>query len=175
MTADNRKKILRRSAAAGLLVGMGFFCGFLSGYKYAGENIVCEIPPMFSSEETASSRDISPHSGTAAETGASDDIPAVSENADIGLSLQEHWMDVDDYGIYIAGTVKNDGPNSFDALRVAFDLYDSEGRIYTAVTARNDERMEPGESWDFTAYIPYSDMDRFEFYRLQSIMGVKNK
>jgi hypothetical protein len=33
--------------------------------------------------------------------------------------------------------------------------------------------MEPGASWDFTIYIPYSEMDRFKSYRLQSMMGVK--
>jgi hypothetical protein len=153
-----------RSVAAGLLFGMGFLCGFLSGYKYAGENVIHEAPPM---------RDIPPYSGPAAETEISEDVRAVFGAEDIGLSLREHWMDADDYGIYIAGMVKNDGRNSFDAVRVVFDLCDREGRVYTAVTAKNDERMDPGESWDFTAYIPYSDMDKLESYRLQSMMGVK--
>jgi hypothetical protein len=166
-------KQTKRSVVAGILFGMGFLCGFLSGYKYASENIVCEVLPINSSVENLSSRDISPYSGAAAETEISGDITEVSETADIGLSLREHWMDSDDYGIYIAGVIENDSVNSFDAVRVAFDLCDSEGRVYTAVTAKNDERMEPGESWEFTAYILYSDMDKFKSYRLQSIMGVK--
>ncbi|MDR1509042.1 MAG: FxLYD domain-containing protein [Synergistaceae bacterium] len=165
---------MKKTVAAGILFGAGFLIGFLSGYKYASENIVCEVPPMFSGVEKISSQDVtSPYLGMAAETEISGDAPTVPEIADIGLSVQEHWMDSDDHGLYIAGTVRNYGVNSFDAVRVAFDLCDAEGRIYTAVTARNDERIEPGESWDFTAYIPYSDMDKFNSYRLQSIMGVK--
>jgi hypothetical protein len=165
--------MIPKSVAAGVLFGIGFLCGFASGYKYAAENIVCEVPPLFSGTKDIPSEDISAYSAAVSETEISGDIPDAGETADIGLSLQEHWMDSDDQGLYIAGMVKNDSANSFDAVRIAFDLCDSEGQVYTAVTARNDERIEAGESWDFTAYIPYSDMDKFSSYRLQSIMGVK--
>jgi hypothetical protein len=96
---------------------------------------------------------------------------AVSE--DIGLAVEEHWIDSDDNGLFIAGAVKNSGAGSFDAVRVAFDLLDSGGEAYSAVTAGNRDGVEPGESWDFTIYIPYSEMDKFSSYRLQSVMGVK--
>ncbi|MDR1137139.1 MAG: FxLYD domain-containing protein [Synergistaceae bacterium] len=163
----------KKTVAAGVLFGMGFLCGFLSGYNYAGKNIVYESPPILLNEENISSRDIQSNPETSAGTEIFEDAPAFPEVGDIGLSLREHWMDSDEHGLYIAGQVKNDGPNSFDAVRVAFDLCDDEGGIYSAVTARNDERIEPGEAWDFTAYLPYSDMDKFKSYKLQSIMGVK--
>jgi hypothetical protein len=161
----------KKAAAAGILFGAGFMCGALSGYNYAAGNIVCEVPPISSGVVNMS---LPETPGDEAEISA--DIPDFSEPGDmedIGLSLQEHWMDSDEHGIYIAGMIKNDGLNPFDAVRVTFDLCDSDGKAYSAVTAKNDERIEPEESWDFTAYLPYSDMNRFDSYRLQSIMGVK--
>ena len=98
-------------------------------------------------------------------------IPA--EAGDIGLVLEEYWMGSDDNGLYIAGAIRNSDDDAFDSVRVAFDLLDGQGGAYSAVTTRNDDRIESGDVWDFTIYIPYSEMDKFNSYRLQSVMGVR--
>jgi hypothetical protein len=97
-----------------------------------------------------------------------------ASSADIGLVLDDHWMDSDDNGLFIAGTVRNASGHAFSGVRIAFDLLDSGGEPYTAVTDKATERMEPGDTWGFTMYIPYSEMDKFSSYRFQSVMGVTN-
>ena len=156
-------------AAFGIFFGAGFLAGFLTGYKYAADNLVCELPAIIP------------------ENAASDDarLPAASWDAvpeesvteagtgDIGLVLEDYWMDSDDNGLFIAGAIRNADKGAFDSVRVAFDLLDNRENTYSAVTARNDERMEPGDTWDFTIYIPYAEMDKFNSFRFQSVMGVK--
>jgi hypothetical protein len=164
-------KRYKATVALGIFFGAGFLCGFLSGYRYAAANLVCEVPRAAQNFKGASSGDFS---------GSSDErVSAVSEDApidaasDIGLVLEDYWMDSDDNGLFIAGAVKNADASAFDSVMVAFDLLDDHEQAYSAVTRRNNERMEPGDSWDFTIYIPYSEMDKFKSYRLQSVMGVK--
>jgi hypothetical protein len=166
----NSRSTLKITVAFGLFFGSGFASGFISGYKYASSNLACELPPMPYETQREASPDLRGPEGT----GTSEvfgNATATTEN--IGLILEDHWMDSDENGLFIAGAVKNADTGGFDAVRVAFDLLDERESVYTAVTAINDETMEPGSSWDFTIYIPYSEMDRLKSYRLQSIMGVK--
>ena len=165
--AANKRCLL--AAALGVFFGTGFLCGFLSGYKYAAYNLVCEFP--VSVREDAAS-------GGALPVDASWDVVpegAASETdpVDIGLVLEDYWMDSDDNGLFIAGAIRNADKSAFDSVRVAFDLLDGRENAYSAVTVRNDERMEPGDTWDFTVYIPYSEMDKFNSFKFQSVMGVK--
>ena len=163
----NRRYLL--AAALGVFFGTGFLCGFLCGYKYAADNIACDFPVVIRENVTSgdvlpldASRDVAPE-GAAAE----------ADPVDIGLVLEDYWMDSDDNGLFIAGAIRNEDKGAFDSVRVAFDLLDSRENAYSAVTVRNDERMEPGDTWDFTVYIPYSEMDKFNSFRFQSVMGVK--
>jgi hypothetical protein len=161
------------AAMAGVFFGAGFLCGFLSGYRYAAANVACELPPAavnygVISEDAPAAPESSPEAETV--SGGAD---AGAETSDIGLELDDYWMDSDDNGLFIAGAVKNSGASAFDSVMVAFDLLDVGGAAYTAVTARNGERVEPGDAWDFAIYIPYSELDKFKSFRLQSVMGVK--
>jgi hypothetical protein len=139
----------------------------MSGFKYASANLACELP--LAPYETR--LEVSPDLRGPEYAGVSGDATPETEN--IGFVLEGHWMDSDENGFFIAGVVKNADTSGFDAVRVAFDLLDEREVAYTAVTAVNDEMMEPGASWDFTIYIPYSEMGGLKSYRLQSIMGVK--
>ena len=162
----NRRYLL--TAALGIFFGSGFLCGFLSGYRYAAIDIAFELPAI-AGEDTAGGGQFSesPWEDVYEEAAAEIDI------GDIGLVLEDYWIDSDDNGLFIAGAIRNADRGAFDSVRVAFDLLDGRDNAYSAVTARNDERMEPGEAWDFTVYIPYAEMDKFNSFRFQSVMGVK--
>jgi hypothetical protein len=166
---------LKVTILVGLFFGAGFLCGFLSGYKYAGAIIVCELPPVFREISREGPVGLSEDLKESVKIGVSETASNETEaTGDIGLTIEEHWMDSDDGGLFIAGIVKNSGLQEFDAVRIAFDLLDERGLAYSAVTDINDGGMEPGASWDFTIYIPYAEMDKLKSYRLQSIMGVKS-
>jgi len=148
--------VLKTPASFGLFFGMGFLCGFF----------VC-----LATEQTP--RDAPPDSAAASVLAVSaDSRGALAIEGNIDLALEDERMDSDENGLFITGTVKNISAHSFDAARIAFDLCDRGGEPYTVVTDRNAERMEPGDVWGFTIYIPYTDMDKFSSYRLQSIMGI---
>ena len=165
--AVNRRYLL--AAALGIFFGTGFLCGFLSGYKYAADNLVCELPVIIREDVTSGDAQFSDVSLDI----VSEDAAAETDTVDIGLVLEDYWMDSDDNGLFIAGAIRNADKGVFDSVRVAFDLLDSRENAYSAVTVRNDERMDPGDTWDFTVYIPYSEMDKFNSFRFQSVMGVK--
>jgi len=168
--AANKRYLL--AAALGIFFGTGFLCGLFSGYKYA-DNFFYELPVII--RENAASVDV-PLAGVMRDA-ASEDVEAEADieidTGDIGLVLEDYWMDSDDNGLFIAGAIRNADSGAFDSVRVAFDLLDSRESAYSAVTVRNDERMEPGDTWDFTIYIPYAEMDKFNSFRFQSVMGVK--
>ena len=166
--AVNRRCLL--AAALGIFFGTGFLCGFLSGYRYAAIDLAAYELPANIREDTA------PGDAQFSEfqpDEVSEDMAAETGIGDIGLVLEDYWIDSDDNGLFIAGAIRNADMSAFDAVRVAFDLLDGRGNAYSAVTARNDERMEPGDTWDFTVYIPYSEMDKFNSFGFQSVMGVK--
>ena len=156
--AVNKRYLL--TAALGIFFGTGFLCGFLSGYRYAALNLKDVVSGDAQFYELS-------HDEVSEEAAAEADI------GDIGLVLDDYWMDSDDNGLFITGAIRNSDKGAFDSVRVAFDLLDGVENAYSAVTARNDERMEPGDTWDFTVYIPYSEMDKFNSFRFQSVMGVK--
>jgi len=162
--AANRRYWL--AAALGIFFGTGFLSGFLTGYRYAAANLIRELPAII--PEYVASGDAQPDIPPDALEAADE-----AEMGDIGLVLEEYWMNSDDNGLFIAGAIRNANEGAFDSVRVAFDLLDARENPYSAVTARNDERIEPGEVWDFTIYIPYSEMDKFNSFRFQSVMGVK--
>jgi hypothetical protein len=93
---------------------------------------------------------------------------------DIDLILTEDGIGTDENGFFISGTVLNTSAHAFDAVRITFDLCGRSGEPYADVTDASNARMEPGDVWGFTIYIPYMNMEKFSSYRLQSIMGVTN-
>jgi len=163
----NKRYLL--TAALGIFFGTGFLCGFFSGYRFAAINFVRELPVIINEDETSDDVRLSEPLW--------DEIPeeaaAVIDTGDIGLVLEDYWMDSDDNGLFITGAIRNADTGAFDSVRVAFDLLDGNENAYSAATVRNDERMEPGDTWDFTVYIPYTEMDKFNSFRFQSVMGVK--
>ncbi|MCL2684062.1 MAG: FxLYD domain-containing protein [Synergistaceae bacterium] len=168
--AANKRYLL--AAALGVFFGTGFLCGFFSGYRYAAYNFVCELPAIIREDEASGGATLLDASGDAASEGEVAELVEI-DTRDIGLVLEDYWMDSDDNGLFIAGAIHNADTGAFDSVRVAFDLLDSRENAYSAVTARNDERIEPGDTWDFTIYIPYGEMDKFNSFRFQSVMGVK--
>ncbi|MDR3280234.1 MAG: FxLYD domain-containing protein [Synergistaceae bacterium] len=170
------KPILKTPVLLGLFFGMGFLCGFFVCFGYVG-HLKTDAPNTVSSGRIPNAsfpRAASPdfemtRGGTSGD--ASFDV-SLQADGNIDLALEDDWMDSDENGLYITGMVKNISPHSFDAVRIAYDLCDAKGDPYTVVTDTSAEHMEPGDTWGFTIYIPYSDMDQFSSYRLQSIMGI---
>jgi hypothetical protein len=167
MAVNKRYKF---AVAFGVFFGCGFLCGFFSGYSHVRRDGSVAVESPLVIQATVGPATPSSAGGNGV---ASDDATPGTASEDIGLVVEEHWIDSDDSGLFIAGAVKNSGAGAFDAVRVAFDLLDAGGEAYSAVTARNGDGVGRGESWDFTIYIPYSEMDKFKSYRLQSVMGVK--
>jgi len=157
------------AAALGIFFGTGFLCGFLSGYRYAVFNAESKLSVIVSEDREAGDSLFSEF----LRDGTPEQAEGEADVGDIGLMLEEYWMDSDDNGLFIAGAIRNSDNSAFDSVRVAFDLLDGHEEAYSAVTVRNNERMEPGDTWDFTVYIPYSEMDKFNSFRFQSVMGVK--
>ena len=164
--AANKRYLL--TAALGIFFGTGFLSGFFTGYQYAALNFVPEVSWSVIPETEVAEIDFDKIERF--DVIERFDIFAID---DIGLVLEDYWIDSDDNGLYIAGAVRNSDDEAFDSVRVAFDLLDGYENAYSAVTVRNDERMEPGDIWDFTIYIPYSELDKFNSFRFQSVMGVK--
>jgi hypothetical protein len=166
---------LKKTSALGIFFGVGFLCGFLVGFGYASFNIKIETQVIGQTKDVAAPA--SPDNGMVVsvlvpnETKEPDGVSSV----DIDLVLDDHWMDSDENGLFITGAVINESDHSFTGVRIAFDLTDSNGEPYTTVTDTAKERMAPSDTWGFTIYIPYSDMDKFSSYRLQSIMGVTDR
>ncbi|MDR3253988.1 MAG: FxLYD domain-containing protein [Synergistaceae bacterium] len=162
----------------GFFFGLGFLAGFLAASRYdeaqfsafaprPGDGIVARLPdetgtPFFAVE--LPSRDIGPE--IASLPGEALDLLFDSE-----LVLEEHELGEDENGLFIYGTIFNRSSHPYDTVRVAFDLCDDKGQAYSGITDITRDRMAPGDSWGFTMYIPYSDMDLFSSYRLQSIIG----
>ena len=128
---------VKAAAALGIFFGSGFLCGFFSGYAHAlrGKSSVMESTAVIL---PAADPAALPSVSTEDEV-ISDDAFQMNASEDIGLTVDEHWIDSDDNGLFIAGAVKNSGAGAFDAVRVAFDLLDSGGEAYSAITARNGD------------------------------------
>jgi hypothetical protein len=163
-----------------LFFGAGYSLGFFTGLGYskfyaAGE--FAETPDVPSDETSPAPMPESPDdsAGMPETSEPADDPPdADPDMQGIDLVLGNHSLDEDENGLFISGTVINRSDHAFDAVRIAFDLCDSNDRPYSYVTDTAAGRMEPGDSWGFTIYIPYTEMSLFQSYRLQSIMGVTN-
>lgn len=185
MTIEERlRKIDRKTLAVlGLFLGIGFTVGFLTGFGYGyanrpalpqvtqrGEETAAAQPNEIASSVQAVSLDaISSDRAEFDEEDDSSETPI--ENGE--FTLTEHELDDDENGLFISGTVVNQSKNAFDAVQVVFELCDAKGKPYTTVSDRTTERMEPGDSWGFVVYIPYSEMRLFDSYRLQGIMGIR--
>lgn len=191
-----------RFVLLGLFFGAGFLLGFLTcrgmtEARYAAmeaARFAREEAPLSAtsttvldagaplSEDARASGDIALSAGeilftpaepSARAAGTSAEPPADAPAAVIGLVLEEHRLEEDENGLFIAGTVANRSHEAFDAARIVFDLCDNAGAPFNAVTDTAMERMEPGDVWGFTIYIPYAEMDLFASYRLQNLIGVK--
>ncbi|MDR1471891.1 MAG: FxLYD domain-containing protein [Synergistaceae bacterium] len=167
-----------RFAVYGLFFGVGFLLGFLACLGCLSVRTSTEVQVRARAKTPAAAPG-------AAKSEAGGAVPKPSgrvakENAassaelarDIGLVLAEDGVGEDENGFFISGTVLNDSSHAFDAVRVTFDLCDKSGEPYAEVTDLLKGRMEPGDLWGVTIYIPYMNMDKFSSYRLQSIMGV---
>jgi hypothetical protein len=174
--------------ALALFFGLGYAAGFFSGFGYSRS--LAERDVIGASHKPQWTGRISPDAarGTPTEDVLPDQTPDEVETGaqyveepdaepspgDIDLVLGEHSLGEDENGLFISGTVINRSSHAFNAVRIAFDLCDSRNRPYNYVTDTATETMEPGDSWGFTIYIPYTEMGMFSSYRLQSIMGVTN-
>lgn len=121
------------------------------------------------SSDSGRKLDISAELAGPLEQGSDENQNISFEN--IELVLESDQLDDDENGLYISGIVVNRSNHPFDAVRIEFELCDKEGKAYSSVTETSGERMELGDSWGFTIYIPYSEMDLFSSYKLHSIMG----
>jgi hypothetical protein len=63
------------------------------------------------------------------------------EGDGIGLVLGGHSLDEDENGLFISGTVINMSDHAFDAVRIAFDLRDSQNQPYSYVADTATETM----------------------------------
>jgi hypothetical protein len=176
------------AAALGLFFGLGYLFGFFTGFGYSKSKSRVEIVEIYRGEQgtlapSADRRGISPKNRTPSGTAKTEQTPPIEQAIavaaaapmqNIGLVLSDNSLGEDENGLYISGTVLNRSDHAFNAVRVAFDLCDSQGTPYNSVTDMSSERMEPGDAWGFTIYIPYTEMSLFSSYRLQSIMGVNN-
>ena len=168
-----------------LFFGVGYAVGFFSGFGYSKS--LAGSYAIGVSREPQREGKVSLDAARGALTDALLDQAADEASApyeeepdagpdpgDIGLVLNGHSLGEDENGLFISGTVVNRSSHAFNAVRIAFDLCDSRNRPYNYVTDTATETMEPGDSWGFTIYIPYTEMGLFSSYRLQSIMGVTN-
>jgi hypothetical protein len=156
-------------ALVGIFFGFGFVAGFLSGFNC--DRILAERRDrdVVTAERTSVSAD-----KFIAPVRSADPAPPEEQGEaqfDSELVLEGHELEEDENGLFISGTIYNRSTHGFDAVRVTFDLCDSKGKAYSGITDITHDKMEPGDSWGFTIYIPYSDMGLFSSYRLQSIMG----
>lgn len=177
MSDDRRDESARYrlTALLGIFFGLGFVLGFLSGYIYLQSSDSIQIVELRRPATT-----VTGEGETAQETGG--DLPAPPEEAaaqpeeprqmESELALDGDYLGEDENGFFIGGVIINRSSHAFDAVRITFDLCDSAGESYYQVWDNVADRMESGDSWGFTIYIPYPEMSNFDSYRLHSIMGV---
>ncbi|MDR3355210.1 MAG: FxLYD domain-containing protein [Synergistaceae bacterium] len=178
------KFLLALALFFGVGYAVGFFSGFgysrsLSGYGVIGSSHNPQWTGRISPDVARGTPtwDVVPAQAPTEADGGSQYVQDPDGRPDLGgidLVLSGHSLGEDENGLFIAGTVVNRSNHAFDAVRIAFDLCDSQNRPYNYVTDTATEIMEPGDSWGFTIYIPYTEMGMFSSYRLQSIMGVTN-
>ena len=158
-------------AILGIFFGLGFALGFLTCFGYLGAQPRIEVVEVFREGPPATSADVSSdiqiETNVTVESGQPDQLGQEAE-----LLLEENYLGNDEDGTFIGGIVANRSDHPFDAVRVAFDLQDRSGETFAAVTETQAERMEPGDRWEFTIYIPYTEMSRFAGYTLHSLVGV---
>lgn len=174
-------------AVLGLFFGLGFTVGFLTGFGY-GNILRPPLPPETrqsaakskgapSLNATPGVRQTSPPSAASADNRSMNDDGTTGQDdvsiEDGEFALLEHELGDDENGAYISGTVVNRSENAFDAAQIVFELCDARGRPFTTISDRTTERMDPGDLWGFTIYIPYTDLRSLDSYRLQGIMGVR--
>ncbi|MDR1943985.1 MAG: hypothetical protein LBQ19_04100 [Synergistaceae bacterium] len=164
-TPGNRGKFV---ILIGLLFGLGYMTGFFSGFGYGKFKAPAERQVAVATN-APSLPDAAAAFGLPGAEEEHDEDDAVLLDSE--LVLGEHELGEDENGLFISGMIFNRSPHGYDAVRVAFDLCDSNGGAYSGITDVTYERMEPGDSWGFTIYIPYSDMSLFSSYKLHSIMG----
>lgn len=171
----------------GVFFGLGFTIGFLTGFGYSSatrpptpagsRQNADEIKGALSSDgRPAVGHAAPPPAAPKSNISADEDGEGSTNNvsvADGEFALLEHGLNDDENGVYISGTVLNRSQNAFDAAQIVFELRDARGRTYTTVSDRTTERMDPGDSWGFIIYIPYTDLRPLDSYRLQGIMGVR--
>ena len=160
----------------GIFFGLGFVLGFLTCFGYLGTRTKVEVVEIYRDGPRSSSADArqppaSP-AGQAAAAPSGMQFDADLPIEDLELVLEEHFLGSDESGTYIGGLVANRSDHPFDAIRLEFDLNDRDDRSFASVTETQADGMEPGDVWEFTIYIPYTEMQRFVGYRLRSIMGV---
>jgi hypothetical protein len=174
-TIGKNKGDKRIVALLGIFFGLGFTAGFFTGFGYMDIMARNKEAAVAAYERGEPSR-----AGAVGEPAAvksadgSNEISHESDDEaeyDSGLIISEHELGEDENGLFISGTIYNRSSHGYDAVRVTFDLCDSKGEAYTDVTDITRSRVEPGDYWGFTIYIPYSEMILFSSYRLQSIMG----
>jgi hypothetical protein len=158
------------AALAGIFIGIGFAAGFLAGFSYRG------VEPRQLEEFASAVNDGAEETPGLASAG--EGLPGGGPEdedseypLDAELILESHELGEDENGLFISGTIYNRSSHAYDAARVTFDLCDEQGKAYSGVTDITHDRMERGDSWGFTIYIPYSEMSLFSSYRLNSIMG----
>jgi hypothetical protein len=149
-----------------MFFGFGFMAGFFTGFNYNRFQPI--LPNTLAARE--GKREARLAAASSEDEAPKGDVPIDSE-----LVLEEHGIGEDENGIFISGTIYNRSPHGYDAVRVTFDLCDESGGAYSGITDITRDRMEPGDSWGFTIYIPYSEMDVFSSYKLHSIMGTTIK
>jgi hypothetical protein len=165
VSADKRGgKSYKTVILAGIFFGLGFAAGFLAGFNFdRGE---AQLPLGAFAEDNSVSSDAS--AAVPLPLARQDDEAA---EMDSDLVLEDDELGEDENGLFISGTIYNRSSHGYDAVRATFDLCDAGGLAYGGVTDVTYDRMAPGDSWGFTIYIPYSEMDKFSSYRLHSIMG----
>ena len=155
--SKGRVRDSRFFAVLGIFFGLGFVLGFLTCFGYLGAQPRAEVARV--------DREGPP--GIEIKTNVT-----VEPGNEAELLLEENYLGNDEDGTFIGGIVANRSDHPFDAVRVAFDLQDRSGETFAAVTETQAERMEPGDRWEFTIYIPYTEMPRFAGYTLHSLVGV---
>ena len=163
--SKDRVRDSRFFAILGIFFVLGFVLGFLTCFGYLGAQPRVEVARVYREGPPAISADAPPE--IQIETNVT-----VEPGNEAELLLEENYLGNDEDGTFIGGIVANRSDHPFDAVRVAFDLQDPGGETFAAVTETQTERMEPGDRWEFTIYIPYTEMSRFAGYTLHSLVGV---
>lgn len=81
--------------------------------------------------------------------------------------LTDHFYDANNQGEYVGGTIVNNSQISYDAMEVEVAFTDEAGNVLDYAYG-NIEFLQPGESWDFTVYVPAIDA---AYYEITAIYG----